>query len=142
LARELHTASAADPDYSRLLAHTHFNLGAVWSVSQRDKAEEAYGESVPLWQALKDQAPEAPHYRKQLAAALLNRGTLRHLGGRLRVAETDYQRASGLLAELADQYRGVPDYRRLLANADGNHGELLKGEGRSREAEKVWRRFA
>ena len=137
--------------YRQELARTYSFLGAVWTALSAGReaptpgttwavrAEEAYGKAERLWSSLAKRFPAVPHYRAELAATHLNRGTLRHAGRRGNEALADYQEAIGRLSRLAEQFRSVPDYRRLLANAYVNLGQLYRSANQPHEAEKVWR---
>ncbi len=137
-------------DYQQELARSHLNLGAVWLAlgaagkaateeGWAGQAEDAFGRAEKLLGGLADLFPDVPDYQRELAAVLLNRATLRHLGKRPAEARADYEAAARRLARLADQFRSVPDYRQLLANTYVQLGDLLRATRQTREAARVWR---
>jgi tetratricopeptide (TPR) repeat protein len=126
-------------DYAQMLARTYANLGTLWTGRDATKAGQAYEKAVALVRALAKHYPDLPYLRQELARALLNRGTLRHVSGQANEADADYKEATRLLARLAAEFRSVPDYRRLLSNVYFNHGQLLRAANEPRQAEKVWR---
>src|SRR5207245_1292725 len=94
-----------------------------------------FEQAVGLKDRLATEIPWVPDFRRDLAAALNNRGIQLQTQNRLADAGPIYQRAVGLLRDLATQYPDAPDFLQELARTLLNQAALSQGTGKTAEAE-------
>jgi tetratricopeptide (TPR) repeat protein len=84
-----------------------------------------------------------------LSLGHMNRAALRHIAGRLKAAEQDYDRAVSIQKELAADFPARPDFRAALALSYSNRGEshsamdgLQEAEQDCSQARSLWKQLA
>jgi eukaryotic-like serine/threonine-protein kinase len=104
------------PDYRQDLAAQLARLGATLArLGETPGAEEAFTQSVAVWEQLADDFPKTPAHRAELAAALNGLADLLHGRGRRREADGAYARVVALRGRLAEEFPDVPGFGRDLA---------------------------
>lgn len=134
------TRKRIDPDVRLDTAEAYMRVGVIsLMLGQQQQAEEAFGEGVPLLEALAADFSNRPDYRKALAAARMGQGTAYRAASRMKEAEEAYRAALGIQVELAAEFPDVKEYRYDLASNQFNLGHMLEDTGRPSEAEGAFR---
>jgi serine/threonine protein kinase len=104
-----------NPDYRHDLAAQLARLGDTLArLGETPGAEEAFTQSVAVWEQLADDFPMTPGHRAELAAALNGLGDLFHGRGRLREADAAYERVVAVRGQLVEEFPDVPAFGRDL----------------------------
>jgi tetratricopeptide (TPR) repeat protein len=122
------------PDYLKLLARSHSNLGVLFKrMTRLADAEAELRRAVELHELLIAGHPTDPRHRSDLAIALNNLGVVlreRHQAA----APAVYQRAIALGKQLVAESPDRPLYQTDLAAACGNLGNIVRDQGQAEAA--------
>ena len=129
---------------TELLAMLHLNAGRarVKLAGQIASAEDAFGQSVRLWEQLARKHPFVPSYRLSLANARGLRADSLRLLNRTADAEDSYLKAVAELEPLTDQYPLRSEYRLGLYSTYLNLGILYQRAAGKPDAAEVFYRKA
>ncbi len=130
---------AGDPEARREIARAHAMEGDVFYLRGDPKSAEQHFDSArTILKTLRDDYPNDPQYRRDLAQCMNDLGTLLQEAHRTPEAEAAFREALDLLAPVVDGGTQDEDQRQLATMA-ANLGNLLKDEGRLTEAESLLR---
>jgi serine/threonine-protein kinase len=105
------------------LAACYHHLGRLYrDTDQTDKAEEAYGKALTLWDQLAREQPGEDRYRAELARSRNGLGNVFQKTRRLDRAADCYDQALEARRELFAKHRTVTEYQRDLAVTLNNLG--------------------
>jgi eukaryotic-like serine/threonine-protein kinase len=152
IAKALVVKFPTEPTYQNELAQAYVGLGvlldpapgrsreAVLRGHERfQKAAEAFGQAVAIYEPLAARYPTEPDYRQQLAISLNNLGNTLRDAGQHHEAEAILRRAVTTGQQLVADFPGKPQSRRGLAISLNNLGILLKNTDRPQEEEELYR---
>jgi tetratricopeptide (TPR) repeat protein len=126
--------------YKEKLASAHRNAGALLrSTGQVQQAEQAYRQSVELYESLLADPRNAGH-GFWLSMSYLELHHMLAAAGRADEADTVLDRARAYLERRAAEFRDTPAYRHELGRIHNWAGIQLAKRGRHREAEQAHRR--
>src|SRR5262249_48869423 len=91
-------------------------------LGQSTKAEQAYRKAIDLLQALADEFPKRPEFRRDLAAAHSNLSLMLQATGRGQDAVKEFERGQAIRTRLVEQYADVFKYKWDLAEGYNRRG--------------------
>src|SRR5262249_32639728 len=134
-------------EFRTALGRNLTNLGDLLrSEGKNDEAAAIFQRSIAILEPLVKQFPLVPIYRRYLAMACNNWGSLLSRTTQRTKAEDAYRRAADLmdldkLRKLFPVGAAIPaEYLQELSSAFNNLGVVLRAEGKPEEAEKALRR--
>jgi tetratricopeptide (TPR) repeat protein len=144
--------TALHPDDQALwneLASAHYNLGNLFSQTQRfDESEAAYRAALPIQDRLVTEHPAEAMYRNHLARCRFNLGNTLLALERFVEADECFRGAQPLWSGLVEEDPETPEYQHDLARSHFNRAYVLAGlerpaeaQGSYRAAREVWRKM-
>ncbi len=139
---ELAKDDAREPDARQRTALAYFRMGQLHRVlNEHDQAERYFRQAIRLQEPLRDEFPDRPRYRQDLANSRNWLGELlRESEKSLEEAEQNFRQALALQERLAEEVPGEPEYRRELARSHSNLGLVEMDTGRPEAAARDYDR--
>ena len=124
-----------------LRARGYFKVASLRAqLGAKREAEEAYRQSLTIWQELAAEFSKVAEYRSESAHSWSALGIQLEEQGKLAEAETAFRRALAIREQLTAEFPAVPEYRRDLAVSQADLGDLVRRLGKLAEAEAAYRR--
>jgi tetratricopeptide (TPR) repeat protein len=129
------------PEYSRVLANCHNDLGLVLrDLGRYGEAETGYRRAIAIYKRLAVDFPKAPEYRSFQANSHGNLAQVLLSQKRRAEAEAEYRRCIGLKAQLVTDFPKVAKYAVGLGGACCNLANLASVSGKREDAIRWYRK--
>ena len=113
--------------------------GTLRLLDRLPEAVDVQRQALDAQRSLVKDFPEAPLYRRTLAALYGNLGIFLKAQGDLAGAEEAYRKAIEVATELGEPGPTVPEFQHLLANSQFNLGNLFRESGPEADASRAYR---
>ena len=124
-----------DPGVRWRTGRAHRQVGGIFQILGRfAEAEKQYAHSIELLTGLVAEDSRSDNYRRDLAAAYVDHGTLLEREGRPKLAEEAIRQARAMCDALVEQHPEDADFLIQRAVTDNNLGILLLATGRPKDA--------